>query len=225
MQIPCDSRAHCVAAGQQRRRPTPLVRASVLVLASSSVASSAEPSPTPSRPAASRADGSYAGTLGASYLVAPLLALAVGGGLSELEASDELAVLAGGTMFLAPMGVHLYHQRADRAGLALGSMFGITLGAAVSGGVLGYVENVIACDPDRESECADRGIGTIIVGAVIGSGVGYVTSAVLDVAFRSSAPEAAPNAPPAAQFWLVPSRAAASPVSADGLLVGVTWRL
>jgi len=227
MQIQCHSRAHCVAAEQQRRRPTTLAGTSVLllVLGSSSIVRSAEPSPSPSRPAASASGGSYAAVLGASYVAAPLLALAVGGGLSEIEASDELVVLAGGAMFLAPMGVHLYQHRADRAGLALASMLGITLGATLGGGLLGYVENEIACDPERGSECDDHGIGTIILGAVIGSGVGYVTSAVLDVAFRSSEPEAAPNALPAVQLWLVPSRATASAISADGLLLGMTLRL
>ena len=175
--------------------------------------------------------------LSASYLLAPLCALAVGGGLSKLDASDGVAVAAGSTMFLAPMAVHLYHGAGDRSVISLVSMAGITLAGTLAGGGLGYLGNKLECDPEHDSECSDQAIGTIIGGAVLGGIVGYVASAVVDVAFRSSAPEADRSAP-AAQLWLAPlgsaakvsadgarrSTAATRPIE-DGLLIGVTLRL
>lgn len=176
--------------------------------------------------------------LAGAYVVAPLFALAIGGGLSELEASDTLAVAAASTMFLAPMAVHLLHDQGDRALLALASLLGITFAGTIAGGGLGYLENEIDCDPDQNSECADRAIGTTIVGAALGSMVGYVTSAVLDVSLRSSAPEAPSNSA-SLRLWLVPARAesgsntpsvqlraaAPNPLGVDGLLMGMTLRL
>ena len=116
----------------------------------------------------------------------------------------------------------------------------------ILGGAAGYLENQISCDPDRDSECNDRGIGTTILGAAIGVVVGYASNAILDVALNSSAPEPAVAEPApepraaarAASVWLAPvhssagrdqetaqqSASAKSPAFA-GLVVGLTLSL
>jgi hypothetical protein len=210
--------------------------ASSLVLGSSAAAAAAAPPLAPPA-AATPAEGSYPGTLTVAYVAAPLLALAIGGALSEVEASDEVAVALAGTMFLAPMGVHLYHRADERAALSLLSMIGLTLGGTLVGAGAGYLENQLSCDPAQDSECQDRGIGTTIAGAVIGSMVGYVASAVLDVSLRSSAPETDLSAA-TAQIWIAPARSATRSAElavtgrgagraplGDGILIGVTLRL
>jgi hypothetical protein len=237
----CHSCAHSVAGGQHVGRATlaAVTQLSLLALAlgAASPAAATENAASVALPAAPAKPASdYPGVLSVAYLVAPLFALAVGGGLSEVGASDEVAVAAASTMFLAPMAVHLYHGTSDRSVISLVSMAGITLAGALAGGVVGHFGNTLTCDPNQDSECDDRGIGTTIGGAVIGSMLGYVASAVLDVAFRSSAPEATLSAG-AAQVWLAPlgpssaladratRRSAAPRPLEEGLLMGVTLRL
>jgi hypothetical protein len=192
--------------------------------------------PPAAAPAADR--HGYAATLGISYALAPLFALGIGGLLSKEGASDEIAVAVAGTMFLAPAGVHLYEGAAERALLSLLSMVGLTFAGTLAGGGVGYLENQLSCDPEQNSECQDRGTGTTILGAVIGTFVGYTSSAVLDVALGSSDPaeRAAEPSTRTAQLWLqpllsdvartgnpAPSRSAsAKPLAADGLLIGLT---
>jgi hypothetical protein len=134
------------------------------------------------------------------------------------------------------MGVHLAKGTPERAGISVMSMFGLTAGGLFAGAGAGYLENKISCDPDQNSECADRGIGTLIIGAAVGSIVGYLTSAVIDVGFRSSAPEADEAAPrervaakPAAQVWVAPlsapRRQGSAATHGDGLMLGLTLQL
>jgi hypothetical protein len=181
-------------------------------------------------------DGSYTGLLTGAYIVAPLLAGAIGGALAEVETDDFTAVLAGSTAFFIPMGVHLAKGTPERAGISVMSMCGLTVGGLFAGAGAGYLENKISCDPDQNSECADRGIGTLIIGAAVGSIVGYLTSAVIDVGFRSSAPEADEAAPrkqaaakPAAQVWVAPlsapRRQGSAATHGDGLMLGLTLQL
>jgi hypothetical protein len=177
--------------------------------------------------------GSYTGMLAGSYVLGPLLGLAVGGALSEVEAPDGVAVLAATPMFLMPMAVHFAHGQETRAAVSLGGMAGGTLGGAIVGGLVGYAENRISCDPEQESDCDMRGLDVIIPAIAIGAVAGYVTAGVLDVVFQSSAPQAAEQAPGdgAAQLWLVPvARTAREPAArraaaVDGVLVGLTLRL
>jgi hypothetical protein len=179
--------------------------------------------------------------LGIAYALAPLAAFGIGGALSKSGFSDEVAVAVAAPLFLAPAGVHVYEGAPDRGVRSLGSMLGLTFAGLMLGAGAGYLENQIRCDPERDSECDDRGIGTTILGGAIGVMVGYASSAILDVALNSSAPEPAePRATPrAASVWFTPvnsssGREQAAPqqpsVSAkspgpDGLVIGLTLSL
>ena len=233
---------HGVAQRQQGVLLAALLGAALLGSARPATAADA----TPVAPARSEAKG-YGVPLGFAYALAPLAAFGIGGALSRAEFSDEVAVGVAAPMFLAPAGVHLYEGAPNRALVSLGSMLGLTFAGMMLGAGGGYLENQINCDPERNSECDDRGIGTTIMGAAVGVVVGYASSAILDVALNSSAPAPAQPQPAseprattsAASVWFVPvnssaghDRGAARPASAsakssgpDGLVVGLTLSL
>jgi hypothetical protein len=235
------------------RRGVTAAGALLLQLAWAPAASAGEPSAQPPPAPAVVAERSYAVQLGAAYTIAPLLALGIGGLLSKAEASDEVAVAAASTMFLAPAAVHLYEDRSDHVALSLISMVGITFGGVLLGGAAGHYGNQLLCDPDQNSECDDHGIGVMIEGAVIGGFVGYIGSAVLDIVLRSSTPAQSTSEPSAvekrvadqrspagsATLWLEPVSSAgvrgglpaarrpggANPLAADGLVIGLRMSL
>jgi len=248
LQISSERVRHGVAQRQQARWAWAALGALALLLGRAAPASAGEPAAAPAAAAPVDPERSYALPLGAAYAIAPFLAFGIGGLLSEAEASDNVAVAVAAPMFLAPAAVHLYQGASDRVAVSLVSMVGVTFAGTLAGGVVGYLENQIVCDPEQDSECQDRGIGTTILGAAIGTVVGYASSAVLDVVLRSSTPgqsAPAPSAPEqgaragSAQLWLAPlgtdaarSRSAAvrrspsaNPLAADGLMIGVTLRL
>jgi hypothetical protein len=202
----------------------------------------------PATAARSEAQGSYGVPLGIAYALAPLAAFGIGGAVSRSGFSDEVAVGVAAPLFLAPAGVHVYEGAPQRAVLSLGSMLGLTFAGMMLGAGAGYLENQIRCDPERDSECEDRGIGTTILGGAIGVIVGYASNAVLDVALNSSAPEPSlaelapePRATPrAARVWFAPvnsnagrdhqraaqqASASANSPGPDGLVVGLTLSL
>jgi hypothetical protein len=165
----------------------------------------------------------------------------IGGALSRAGFSDEVAVAVAAPLFLAPAGVHMYEGAANRAVGSVGSMVGLTFAGMMLGAGAGYLENQINCDPERDSECQDRGIGTTILGAGIGVIVGYASNAILDVALNSSAPTppVAEPAPRAASLWLAPvnsgagreqratqqASASAKSPGPDGLVIGLALAL
>jgi hypothetical protein len=239
---------HGVVQRQQARWALAALGALAIPLGWAAPAGASESAAAPAAAAPVDPDRSYALPLGAAYAIGPLLAFGIGGLLSEAEASDNVAVAVAAPMFLAPAAVHLYQGASDRVAVSLVSMVGVTFAGTLAGGVAGYLENQIVCDPEQDSECQDRGTGTTILGAAIGTIVGYATSAVLDVALRSSTPgQSAPahGAPEqaaragSARLWLAPlgtdearSRSAAvrrspsaNPLAADGLMIGLTLRL
>lgn len=233
---------HAVA----RRQHSPLIAAllAAALLGSARPAAAADaPAATPAR---SQEKGGYGLALGLAYALAPLGSFAIGGALSRAGFPDETAVGVAAPLFLAPAGVHLYEGAPGRALGSVGSMVGLTFAGMMLGAGAGYLENQIRCDPERDSECQDRGIGTTILGAAIGVVVGYAGNAILDVALNSSAPEPAAAEPPpeprakprAASLWLAPVNSSAGrdqktlPASAsakapgpDGLVIGVALSL
>jgi hypothetical protein len=227
---------HSVAQRQHGTRIAALLAAALLGSARPAAAADG-PGATPAR---SEDRGGYGVPLGIAYALAPLAAFGIGGALSEAGASDDLAIGVAAPLFLAPAGVHMYHGEPGRAVGSLGSMLGLTLVGTILGTGAGYLENQIRCDPEQDSECNDRGIGSMILGSAIGVVVGYTSNAILDVALNSSAPEPAEPAPEprAASVWLAPvnssagreqkaaqqSASARSP-SFDGLVVGLTLSL
>jgi hypothetical protein len=232
--------------GVAHRQHSPLIAAllAAALLGSARPAAAAEaPAATPAR---AQAQGGYGLPLGLAYALAPLASFGIGGALSRAGFPDEVAVGVAAPLFLAPAGVHLYEGNANRAVGSVASMLGLTFAGVLLGAGAGYLENQINCDPERDSECQDRGIGTTILGAGIGVVVGYASNAILDVALNSSAPEPglaepAPEpraAPRAASIWLAPVNSSAGrepktvqAVSSakapgpDGLVIGLALSL
>jgi len=172
----------------------------------------------------------YSLLLGASYALAPFLALGIGGGLSKLGVDDALAVLGGTSMFLLPAVVHGAKGNGAHAPLAFFATAGSTLlGAFVAGGI-GYFIGYSRC-PDHDSEeCDFAGMNEMVVGALLGGVVGYTAYAVADVVNNASVVREEPQRPPEAalQLWLRP-QASRQRLDAnarwDGLQLGVTWSL
>jgi hypothetical protein len=130
----------------------------------------------------------YGPALGAAYLVAPVLALAVGGGMFELTGNDTIAVASGCSMFLLPPFVHVANGGGGRGAAAFGSMILVTALGVGGGGGLGYAIGAASCDEDTESDCDLVPIGLFIVGALAGGILGYGTHAVVDTAENSDLP-------------------------------------
>ncbi len=148
---------------------------------------------------------SYALPLGIAYLLAPGLALAAGGALSELEAPDGLAVLAGAMMFTLPAGVHLYNDRPEQAGVSFATMVGITAGGILAGGILGWVIGGRGCEGNSDTHECNRRLETAPVGAAIGGTLGYVGHAIWDVAAHSEVPQATGEGTGAPLLWIHPT--------------------
>jgi hypothetical protein len=234
---------HGVAHQQQGTLLAVLLAAALLGSARPAAAADS----APAAPAQPEVEAGYGVSLGIAYALAPLAAFGLGGALSRAGFTDEVAVGVAAPLFLAPAAVHLHEGTPYRALGSLASMLGLTFGGMVLGAGGGYLENKIRCDPERDSECDDRGIGTTIAGAVVGVIVGYTSNAILDVALNSSAPEPevaepAPEpraVPRAASIWLAPvnssagrdpsapqhGSASARSAAPDGLVVGVTLSL
>lgn len=174
---------------------------------------------------------SYALSLTIAYLLAPGLALAAGGGLSELEVSDGVAVLGGAAMFVLPAGVHLYNSDGRRAGVSFATMLGMTFAGVLTGGVTGYLIGSRGCEGNEDSDACNRRIGTTIIGAAVGGVVGYVGHAIWDVAARSDVPktpETSAHGAPLVWFYPSLSRRAEHGQRAtelDGFQLGITLSL
>jgi hypothetical protein len=174
----------------------------------------------------------YSLLLGASYVLAPFLALGVGGGLSRLGVGDTLAVLSGTSMFLLPAVVHAANGNGEHAPLAFFATAGTTLLGAFVGGGVGYFIGYSRC-PDHDSEeCDLAGMNELVVGALLGGVVGYSAYAIADVVHHASVVREKPQRPPEAalSFWLRPRasrerRQADAGARWDGLQLGVTWSL
>jgi hypothetical protein len=175
---------------------------------------------------------SYSLLLGSAYVAAPLLALAVGGGLAELEADDTVAVLGGASMFLLPAIVHIAHGNDPHGALSFLEVAGSTGLGALVGGVVGYTISYASC-PEHDSErCDFAGLPGLFVGSLLGGVTGYTAYAVYDVSSNASVLGAARRPSPAVslQLWLQPlpaRRSLASEVhrSMDGLQLGATLRM
>jgi hypothetical protein len=175
---------------------------------------------------------SYALLLGTTYVAAPFLALAVGGGLAELEADDTVAVLGGASMFLLPAIVHIAHGNDPHGALSFLELAGSTALGTLVGGVAGYAIGSAGC-PDHDSEeCDFAGLPGLIVGSLLGGLTGYTAYAVYDVSSNASVLRETSRASPSVslQLWLQPlagrrSRASEPSRSVDGLQLGATLHL
>lgn len=170
--------------------------------------------------------------LGTSYVLAPLLALAVGGGMAKLEADDTVAVLGGASMFLWPAIVHLAHGNNPHAALSVLELAGATALGTFVGGGMGYAIGYASC-PDHGSDACDfAGLPGLIAGSLLGGVASYTAYAIYDVSTSASVlGEARPPSPHASlQLWMQPlpgRRAVAGEASRamDGFLLGATLRM
>jgi hypothetical protein len=174
----------------------------------------------------------YAALLGTAYVLTPFLALAVGGGLSELEADDTLAVLGGVSMFLLPPMVHIVHGNHPHGALSFLEIAGATGLGILVGGSVGYAIGYAGCEDHDSDQCDFAGLPGLVAGAALGGLAGYTTYAIYDVASNASVPERANPASPEAslQLWMLPltgRRSVASDASrsVDGVQLGATLRM
>ncbi|MDD9936864.1 MAG: tetratricopeptide repeat protein [Myxococcales bacterium] len=130
------------------------------------------------RPPAEPVERSYAAWLISAYVAAPLLF-----GALVAATDSEIAVIG----FLAPSAVHFGFEQPVRGLIAPLGMTGLTLVGAYG---IGFASN---CDG---LDC----IGAVVLGGL----VGYVSWAVIDVAFFSSYTEAAPRPAESGQLQLSP---------------------
>lgn len=207
----------------------------------SAAAVESEPAPSAARPAAEHASPaelpetptppvrhSYAGLLTASYVLAPLLAAAVGGGISQLTKRDEISVTGGCLMFLLPASVHVAHGKAGQGLASFAQVAGFTLAGVVVGAIVGGVYASETCSP--ESSCEFAGLGGLIGGSIIGGVAGYAGFAIYDVSANATYLTDEPGAPAAdaasLQLWVQPTPARVEQASAvgpwSGLQLGLT---
>jgi hypothetical protein len=172
---------------------------------------------------------SYALPLGVSYVLAPFLALGVGGGLSKLTNDDTLSVVGGGLMFLLPAAVHMAHGNLGHGAAVFPEQLLITAFSLFAGGGIGYAIGAAGC-PGNGEECDFAGWNGLLAGALVGGLAGYTAFAIYDVHNDAWAP--AKNASPLAslRLWLNPlprsSSARTEPASPwHGLQLGVTLAL
>jgi len=145
----------------------------------------------------------YAAGLTLGYVLAPLLALPVGGGLFELTRSDTVAVLGAGLAVVAvPVSIHAFNGEGGRGGASALLLPLVTLGGTAAGGLLGALIGSAGCDDDSDCELAG-GISGAIAGGLIGGLAGYVGYAVYDVKANSSVGEV-DGAAAAVRVWALP---------------------
>jgi hypothetical protein len=160
---------------------------------------------------------SYTGLLTASYLLAPLLAIAVGGGISKLTKRDEISVTGACLMSLLPGSVHVAHGKAGQGLASFAQMAGFTLAGVVGGALIGGLIASSTCPAERGDDCDFAAVPGIVGGALIGGVSGYAGFAIYDVSANASYVEEAPEADAASlQLWVQPMPARAEHASAVG---------
>jgi hypothetical protein len=172
---------------------------------------------------------SYALPFGVSYVLAPFLALGVGGGLSKLTNDDTLSVVGGGLMFLLPAAVHMAHGNVGHGAAVFPEQLLITALSFFAGGGVGYAIGAAVCPGDGE-ECEYAGWEGALFGAVVGGLAGYTAFAIYDLDNDAWVPAKAATSKASLRLWLSPlpgsSNARAEVASPwRGLQLGVTLAL
>jgi hypothetical protein len=185
-------------------------------------------SPTPP-PVVDPERRSYALPLGVSYVLAPFLALGVGGGLSKLTNDDTLSVVGGGLMFLLPAAVHMAHGNVGHGAAVFPEQLLITAFSVFAAGGVGYAIGAASCPGDGE-ECDYAGWEGLIVGALVGGVAGYTAFAIYDLDNDAWVPAKAAAPQASLRLWLSPlprsTRARAEAAGPwRGLQLGVTLAL
>jgi hypothetical protein len=143
--------------------------------------------------------------LATSYVLGPLLALGVGGGLSKLELDDTLAVVGGGLMFLLPATVHIAHGNGGHGAASFGELFTLTALSAVAAGGVGFIIADAACSSDGD-ECDLAGLEGLVYGGLLGALAGYTGYAIYDVSQNAFAlGEKVPSADATLRLWIGPA--------------------
>jgi hypothetical protein len=147
---------------------------------------------------------SYQVPLAASYVLAPLLALGVGGGLSKLTNNDTLAVVGGGLMFFAPATVHIIHGNGGHGLASFPELLALTALSVFLAGGVGYIIGAAGCTSDGE-ECDFAGFEGMIYGALLGGVTAYTSYAIYDVSANAFVVhERRDDARGSIRFWLSP---------------------
>jgi hypothetical protein len=184
----------------------------------------------PSRPAAVDPERrSYALPLGVSYVLAPFLALGVGGGLSKLTNDDTLSVVGGGLMFLLPAAVHMAHGKVGHGAAVFPEQLLITALSLFAGGGIGYAIDAAGCPGDGE-ECDFAGLEGLVIGAAVGGLAGYTAFAIYDIHNDAWVPAKAAAPQASLRLWLSPLSGSSRPRAEGaslwhGLQLGVTLAL
>jgi hypothetical protein len=206
-----------VSTAQQSRAPA-VVRHSRLLAAVAGAWLYLQPAlvrADPAAPAHATQSSGYGFMLGAAYVLAPVLALAVGGGVSELTEDDDVAVLSGCTMFLLPAMVHVANGAGGRGAAAFGTMLGASAVGVFGGGLLGYAIGDASCDETTESDCYIPELRLMLLGSIVGGILGYGANAVFDTSGNSDLPgEAGGESRVSITPWVTPLAAPAR--SRDG---------
>lgn len=182
-----------------------------------------EPPSPPAAPdhRASAPGRSYALPLGLSYGLAPFLALAVGGGLSELEVDDTLAVVGGGLMFALPAVVHMAHGQFGHGAAVFPEMLALTGIAVFAGGGIGYAIDAASCPGDGD-ECDFAGLEGLVGGALLGGVAAYTGFAIYDVSCHGEVPAEVAPAQTSLRLWVGPlPRSALARAEGSSLWSGV----
>ncbi len=220
----CRSRA--VVAGSRSCAALALLLAGTGSVRSAAAAEHGEPRPAAELPPEDPIPPerhSYAGLLTATYVLAPLLAVAVGGGISTLTKRDEISVTGGCLMSLLPGSVHVAHGNAGQGIASFAGLVGVTLGGVVLGAIVGGSMTSATCDSDVSDGCDFAALDGIIGGALVGGVVSYVGFAIYDVSANAYyetetlAPEAA-----TLQLWLNPVPAARAE-NVSGPTTSIPW--
>jgi hypothetical protein len=122
----------------------------------------------------------YGGLLGATYALAPLLALGAGGGLFELTHDDTLAVIGACSMAFLPATVHAAHGNAAHGALSFLALAGITGSSLLVGGFIGGIITTSTCEDESSDSCDFAALPGIVVGGLIGGVTGYASYAIYD---------------------------------------------
>jgi hypothetical protein len=169
---------------------------------------------------------SYRGALTASYVMAPLLALGVGGLLSGMEVDDTWAVLGGTAMFLAPAAVHMGHGNVTQGPVSFLLLAGATGAGVLLGGLTGYYIDSADCDPAQDSDgCDFAGFTGLVAGALIGGVGAYTGYAIYDVSENGALPlDESATDEARLELWLspvaTPSRSRGEARPFDGVQLG-----
>jgi hypothetical protein len=121
-----------------------------------------------------------------SYVAAPLVAFAVGTGVSQLTNEEAVLIPVVGSLFMLPAVVHMAHGKVGHGLLSALELGGLTFAGVLAGGLVGGLITQRECGPDENSDYCDfSALPGLIGGALVGGIAGYTAFAIYDVSVNS----------------------------------------